>query len=1380
MKKRIICLLLTLTMILTLLPAVVLAADSHSHDVSVDCGDEAPVVFVPWDGSDMDAETDGIQLTEGSFYLEDDVTVSSEITVVGEVNLCLGGKKLQFKRQNGDHYDRVLMVEDDAELNLCDCQTNVYHGYFTGENPYTNGDWTELAEGASVPAGKVAADLVGGIIMGGVLRSENGAGVYNYGTLNMYGGNIAKNWGYCDGAGVYNEGEFNLYGGSIVGNGAKPDSGETDGKGGGVCNDGEFTMYGGKIYGNNSLSYGGGGVYNAGTFVMEDGVIDDNSTGSAGGGVYNDGEFTMNGGEITRNLLVNGGSTTGGGVYNNGEFTMEGGTIGGEDLGNIAKNGTGGGVHNDKTFTMTGGTISYNECGGGAYGGGGVCNFGNFTMTAGDISHNKTTGNGGGGVCNYAYSGSKATFLLEGGTISHNEGLYNGGGVYTGYGAVMTMTDGEISENKSNRGGGVLVYGSFTMEGGEIRGNISAVNGSGGNGGGVYVEVGNAFTMTGGTITENMAAGKGGGVYVSSGAIMVKDSPYIAGNKLGTVDADGDVTVTDQVNNVFLKKANINTVLSLLEKLNDDASVGVSKEDMTKAFTTKWLTYMTGSTPVEYFFSDDETYSIGVKSNELFLIQAVPATGVSLDKTSVQISAGKQETLVATVTPADTTDAIVWTSDNTDVATVANGVITAVADGTATINATVGAYSATCEVTVETVHEHNWSYAASGDTITATCSGEGTCDVTALTLTIVKPTMSRYNDGGNENATIKDGVTSIGGVSNLPAICYQKNNNGIYDAMTTTAPSEPGTYKASITVEGAAASVAYTIAKAENNNAMGDLTVSDETATGFKVTVAEADRSKALEYRTNGGAYVDVRLDADGSFTVTVSDDYPNIRVEVEVREKETEYTDASRTKVAVAELAAVATGTVADAEGYGLEGAEVKLLSGEDVLAQMTTGADGKYRFEMKGLSGLYTVEASKDGVSNSVGISFHTNRECYVNIGLEIGGEEPKPEPKTYTVTVTDGSGSGEYEEGERVTITAAAAPEGKQFKAWSGTEGLTFTEGSATTEMACFTMPAHSVSVRATYEDITDNEDILYNIAIAETTGGSVTCDKDTCAADETVTVTVTPEKGKTVASVTVTDENGQRVSVTDNGDGTYTFVQPEADVTVTATFKKTHATHSGGGSAWITCTDSCDICGACADPDCKAAGCAEKCRGLSMKFTDVAKSAWYAKAVQYVYHRQLMNGMSKTVFAPDAAVTRAMLVTILWNLEGQPRGSGEMNFSDVEQGTWYTEAVRWAAEENIVEGWNGKFSPMEEITREQFVTTLWRYAKYKGYDVSVGEETNILSYEDAFSISEYAVSAVQWACGAGLMQGSDNTLMPKDGATRAQTAMLLFSFCEKVAE
>lgn len=180
-----------------------------------------------------------------------------------------------------------------------------------------------------------------------------------------------------------------------------------------------------------------------------------------------------------------------------------------------------------------------------------------------------------------------------------------------------------------------------------------------------------------------------------------------------------------------------------------------------------------------------------------------------------------------------------------------------------------------------------------------------------------------------------------------------------------------------------------------------------------------------------------------------------------------------------------------------------------------------------------------------------------------------------------------------------------------------------------------------------------------------------------------------------------------------------------------------------------------------------------------FADAAPTAWYHDGVHYCLENGLMRGASGGKFLPDGSTTRAQLVTILWRLEGSPAPVSTADFSDVADGAWYAGAVRWAADSGVVKGYdNGCFGPNDAVTREQMAAILYRYAQHKGYDVSAGKDTNILSFNDAFAVSEYAIPAMQWACGSGMVRGiaqkGGMLLAPMDTTTRAQTATLLMRF------
>ena len=181
---------------------------------------------------------------------------------------------------------------------------------------------------------------------------------------------------------------------------------------------------------------------------------------------------------------------------------------------------------------------------------------------------------------------------------------------------------------------------------------------------------------------------------------------------------------------------------------------------------------------------------------------------------------------------------------------------------------------------------------------------------------------------------------------------------------------------------------------------------------------------------------------------------------------------------------------------------------------------------------------------------------------------------------------------------------------------------------------------------------------------------------------------------------------------------------------------------------------------------------------LPFIDVHEGDWFYENVGYVYENGLMNGVSETLFEPNGTVTRGMIVTILHRLEGEPESDYDMPFTDVAEQQWYAGAVRWAAGEGIVNGVSEtEFAPNSAVTREQFAAILWRYAQSKGYDVSASAD--LTGFLDYGQISEYALPALQWAVGAGVMSGrGDGILAPQGTATRAEAAAMLMRFVENV--
>lgn len=263
----------------------------------------------------------------------------------------------------------------------------------------------------------------------------------------------------------------------------------------------------------------------------------------------------------------------------------------------------------------------------------------------------------------------------------------------------------------------------------------------------------------------------------------------------------------------------------------------------------------------------------------------------------------------------------------------------------------------------------------------------------------------------------------------------------------------------------------------------------------------------------------------------------------------------------------------------------------------------------------------------------------------------------------------------------------------------------------------------------------------INTAGISGGSAKAGKTTAAPGEKVTITVTPDKGYKLSKLSIVDANGKKIAFTKNSDGTYTFTMPNSKVSVTPTFGKS-----------------------------------------DFPFVDVSEKHWAYGDIAWAFENDLMNGTGDgTTFEPGIATTRGMIVTVLWRMEGKPAASAKALFQDVADSEYYAGAIAWAAEHKIVKGFSAeKFGPDQDITREQMAAILHRFAKYKGFDVSVGENTNILSYIDAQSVSEYAVPAMQWACGAGLINGDEGKLIPQGNAERCQIAALLHRLCKNVAK
>lgn len=276
--------------------------------------------------------------------------------------------------------------------------------------------------------------------------------------------------------------------------------------------------------------------------------------------------------------------------------------------------------------------------------------------------------------------------------------------------------------------------------------------------------------------------------------------------------------------------------------------------------------------------------------------------------------------------------------------------------------------------------------------------------------------------------------------------------------------------------------------------------------------------------------------------------------------------------------------------------------------------------------------------------------------------------------------------------------------------------------------FQMPWESVTINV---DFTDNS---HRVFVNDAANGSLVSSDKWALEGQRVYITATPDKGYSLAWLSVKGEDGTKIEVYEAVKAnTYYFFMPKQAVTVSAVFAL---------------------------------------KVPSMPFTDVSAGSWYYNAVEFVYSKGIMQGVSANKFGPNGTITRGMVVTMLWRMAGSPAVSGG-SFTDVSSGSYYATAVAWAAKNGIVDGYNSsKFGPNDAITREQFATILYRYAKWLGYSAS---GSSLAGYADGSSVSSWAKDAMSWAVKNSIVTGVTTTrLNPTGTATRAEAAQMLMSF------
>ena len=407
-----------------------------------------------------------------------------------------------------------------------------------------------------------------------------------------------------------------------------------------------------------------------------------------------------------------------------------------------------------------------------------------------------------------------------------------------------------------------------------------------------------------------------------------------------------------------------------------------------------------------------------------------------------------------------------------------------------------------------------------------------------------------------------------------------------------------------------------------------------------------------------------------------------------------------------------------------------VEITLSQDGIVRYTTVTDetGKYNFGKQVLSGAYTLDiagdSSYDAYTAPVSIDYASNTS--LNITREVAVVPVDAiNLNTNTLSLT---------RGVTATLTATVTPDDATDKTvtWTSADekvatvknGVVTAVGNGTTTITAQAgdkTAVCTVTVRTRSSSSGGSSKTTYPVNTPTADNGTAAVSPKNAAKGDNVTITVTPDSGYKVDKVTVNDANGNTITVTDKGNGKYTFTMPASKVTITPTFVKIAE-----------------------QPTEKA-------------FVDVEKSDWFADAVAYVTEKGLMNGTGNDTFSPNASTTRGMLMTVLARYAGEDTTGGAI---------WYQKGMEWAKANGVSDGTN----PEVNITREQLVTMLYRYAG------SPKANGSLDSFSDAASVSSYAVNAMQWAVANGIVNGSNGKLNPKNNATRAEVAAILMRFCE----
>ena len=1120
---------------------------------------------------------------------------------------------------------------------------------------------------------------------------------------------------------------------------------------GGMCvylYNSRLDMYGGKLTGGKVTGNGGGGAIALDdkdcVFNMYGGEISDNYGRNYGGAIFQNfaknkpnatgGNFNMYGGVIKNNSAKNGGaffSTTGGTIK------MTGGTISGNTATQSNNDAGGGAIYmrgNGKINISGSAQITGNSSSldGGAI----LMGWGEINISGSAKINSNTASRWGGAICLRQDSNQSTTLYMRGGEISDNKANSEGGAVHVlDKDCQFFLYDGKITGNTSGDGGAIYLNQEpswLIMQGGEISGNAAT-----GNGGGVYIyRTGSVCQLYSGKIENNKAGGNGGGIYINpsnSGQLRVGNEPLVQNN-----------TVSGKANNVYLPSGK---TLTIEIGMSNGASIGVTTANIRYpvAFSNNYKKDYSN-----YFFADDANAHVEYKDDQkLYLVSgavARPLT-VTFDPNGGMLAEADKTKSLMTGEPYGTLPVPSYAGyDFTGWYTEQNGGTEIKENTTVTVFGT------------QTLYAH-WR----------------PIHVHAYTQQVQKPEALKTPADCTNNAVYYLSC-ACGEVSTNDADTFTAANTALdhdWGAWTsngndthTRVCKRDGSHTETDSCSGGTATCTARAVCEVCGGEYGELLAHDFTAEIAEAKYLKSGATcteKAVYYKScaacglsSAGTASEATFEAGnvlghdwGAWTSNGNDTHTR------VCKRDSSHTETDNCSGGTATCTARAVCEVCGGE-YGellphdftAEIAEAKYLKSGATCTEKavyykscaacglsSAGTASEATFEAGNVLGhdwgawisngnnTHTRVCKRDSShtetdSCSGGTATCTARAVCTVCGGEYGALAPNNHTGTIYWVTTETTHEGRYTCCEAVAVPMEPHAFGEWvviYKATAKVWGIV--------ERTC------SVCGHQERKDVAPLDGAAAYVLKFETNGGSRISD------------VYAPYDTKIDLSKYEPVKDGYRFT------GWYldrmltegvTSVRMTKNVTVYAGWRRTE-----------------------------------------LPFIDVRGDDWFYDDVAYVYENGLMNGTSETTFSPYISTTRGMIVTILYRMEGKPAVLEACPFTDVKAGAYYERAIVWAAENGIVKGYgNGCFGPDDQITREQMAAILYRYAKNRGLDVSVGENTNILSYDDALDISEYAVPAMQWACGAQIIHGADGRLTPGAKATRAQVAAILHRFCENV--